>query len=238
MRLISIRKNSLQMLGMFSIAVLVLNFLSLRYLANEEIRDVDMSVLTGHIIVIDPGHGGIDSGASGNNVIEKEVTLEISIKLAAVLESHGGKVILTRERDIDYYTRGRGGKRQDLLTRIEIMEKSGAEIFMSVHCNAFRAVNLSGAQVFYSPKFTQNKVLADRLQQTLREFPPGNKRQAKEDSHILILNDINIPGVLIEAGYVTNQKEASLLSDNIYQQKLVEQIARGLAYHFSQNAAR
>jgi len=226
------------MLGMFSIAALVLHFLALGYLANEEIRDVDMSVLTGHTIVIDPGHGGIDSGASGNNVIEKEITLEISRKLAEILESHGGKVFLTRERDLDYYKRGRGGKRQDLLTRIDIMEKSGAEIFISVHCNAFHAVNLSGAQVFYSPKFTQNKMLADRLQQNLREFPPGNKRQAKEDSHILILNDINIPGVLIEAGYVTNQKEASLLSDNSYQQKLAEQIARGLAYHFSQNAAR
>ena len=226
------------MLGMFSIAALVLHFLALGYLANEEIRDVDMSVLTGHTIVIDPGHGGIDSGASGNNVIEKEITLEISRKLAEILESHGGKVFLTRERDLDYYKRGRSGKRQDLLTRIDIMEKSGAEIFISVHCNAFHAVNLSGAQVFYSPKFTQNKMLADRLQQNLREFPPGNKRQAKEDSHILILNDINIPGVLIEAGYVTNQKEASLLSDNSYQQKLAEQIARGLAYHFSQNAAR
>lgn len=223
---------------MFSLAVVVLNFLSIRYLANEDIRDVDMSVLTGHAIVIDPGHGGIDSGASANDVIEKEITLAISRKLAAVLQSHGGKVTLTRESDSDYYTRGKGGKRKDLLTRIDIMEKSGAELFISVHCNAYRAVNLSGAQVFYSPKFAQNKILAEKLQQALKEFPPGNRRQAKEDLHILILNNTMMPGVLIEAGYVTNQKEAVLLADNSYQQKLVEQIARGLAYHFSQNVAR
>jgi len=226
------------MLFMFSIAVVVLNFLSIYYLAHEEIQDVDMSILTGHCIVIDPGHGGIDSGASSNNVIEKEITLAISKKLADVLQSHGAKVTFTRESDIDYYTRGRGGKRKDLLTRIEMIENSGAEIFISVHCNAFRGANLSGAQVFYSPKFEENKILADRLQQALKEFPPGNKRQAKEDLHILILNDTKMRGILIETGYLTNQREAILLADNDYQQKLVEQIAKGLAYHFSQNVAR
>jgi len=223
---------------MFSIAVVVLNFLSMHYLANEDIRDVDMSVLAGHGIVIDPGHGGIDSGASANNVIEKEITLAISRKLADVLQSYGAVVTFTRESDIDYYTRGKGGKRKDILTRIDIIERSGAEIFISVHCNAFRGVNLSGAQVFYSPKFAQNKILAEKLQQALKEFPPGNRRQAKEDLHILILNDTKMPGVLIETGYVTNQKEAISLTDNNYQQKLVEQIARGVAYHFSQNVAR
>jgi len=223
---------------MFSIAVVVLNFLSIHYLAKEEIQDVDMSMLAGHNIVIDPGHGGIDGGASSNNVIEKEITLAISKKLADVLQSYGGKVTFTRDSDIDYYTRGKGGKRKDLLTRIEIMENSGAEIFISVHCNAYRAINLSGAQVFYSPKFPQNKILAERLQQALKEFPPGNKRQAKEDLHILLLNDTKIPGVLIETGYVTNQQEARLLADDDYQMKLVEQIAKGLAYHFSQNVAR
>ena len=238
MRLILIRKHSLQMLVMFSIGVVVLNFLYGPYLANENIQDVDMSMLTGHSIVIDPGHGGIDSGASSNNVIEKEITLAISKKLADVVQSHGGKVIFTRESDIDYYTRGKGGKRKDLLTRIEIMENSGAEMFISIHCNAFRGANLSGAQVFYSPKFAQNKILAEGLQQTLKEFPHGNKRQAKEDLHILILNGTKMVGVLIETGYVTNQQEAVLLTDNAYQQKLVEQIAKGLAYHFSQNVAR
>jgi len=238
MRLIIIRKFSLRMLFMFSLLACVFVFLSMSYLPNEDIQNVDMSVLAGHSIVIDPGHGGIDSGASSNHVVEKEITLAISQKLADVIESYGGKVTFTREDDIDYYTRGRGGKRKDLLTRIEIMENSGAEVFISVHCNAFRGANLSGAQVFYSPKFPQNKILAERLQQALKEFPHGNKRQAKEDLHILILNDIDMQGVLIETGYVTNPQEATLLINNDYQKKLVEQIAKGLAYHFSQNVAR
>lgn len=235
MRLILIRKRRLQMLVMFSIAIVVLNLLSLRYFAKEDMQNVDMSVLTGHSIVIDPGHGGIDSGASRNNVIEKEITLAISKKLADVLQSHGAIVTFTRDSDIDYYTRGKGGKRKDLLTRISMMGSSGAEMFISVHCNAYSDASLSGSQVFYSPNFAQNKLLAERLQQALVDFPPGNKRQVKEDKHILILNDTKMPGVLIETGYLTNHKEAVLLSDNTYQQKLVEQIAKGLAYHISRN---
>ncbi len=228
-----IRKYNLQRFAMLSIAVVVLNFLSIHYVAQEEIENVDMSVLAGHKIVIDPGHGGIDSGASANHVIEKQVTFAISLKLAEVLEKNGAIVTFTRNGDIDYYTKGKGGKRNDLLQRIKIIEDSGAEIFISVHCNAFSAVNLSGAQVFYNPKFAENKILAERLQQVLKEFPPNNKRQAKEDLRILLLNGTTIPGVLIETGYITNQREALLLVDDHYQQKLVEQIGKGLAYHFN-----
>jgi N-acetylmuramoyl-L-alanine amidase len=238
MRLVFIKRRNLQRLVMLSIAIVVLNFLSIRYLANQDIENVDMSLLAGHSVVIDPGHGGIDSGASSNNVIEKEITLAISTKLADVLRQHGASAVFTRESDMDYYTRGRGGKRNDLLKRIDIMEKSGAEIFISIHCNAFRGGTLSGAQVFYSPKFAQNKILAERLQYALKEFPLGNKRQPKEDVRILLLKDTNMPGVLIETGYLTNQQEAALLADPNYQQKLVEHIAKALAYHFSQNVTR
>lgn len=223
---------------MFSIAVVVLNFLSLGPVENEDIQNVDMSVLAGHFIAIDPGHGGIDDGASANHVIEKQITLAISKKLGDELQKHGATVVFTRESDIDYYTRGRGGKRNDLLKRIDIMEKSGAEIFISIHCNAFRSVKLSGAQVFYSPKFTENKIIAERLQQAIKKISPDNKRQAKADVAILLLNGISMPGVMVETGYVTNQQEAILLASNEYQQKLVEYIAKGLAYHFSVNVAR
>jgi N-acetylmuramoyl-L-alanine amidase len=226
------------MILILSVAVVVLHFLSTYYLVNDDIENIDMSVLAGHSIAIDPGHGGIDSGASGNRVAEKDITLAISAKLAALLEQYGVNVILTREEDIDYYTRGKGGKRNDLLERIKRIEDSGAELFLSIHCNAYRGANLSGAQVFYNPQLEQNKKLAETLQRVLKGFPMGNKRQAKEDLHILLLKKINIPGVLIETGYVTNKEEAVLLADDSYQQKMIENIARALAYHFRQNAAR
>ena len=238
MKIIFFRRHSLQRVVMLSIAMVVLNFLSLQYLAQEDIESADMSILAGHRIIIDPGHGGIDSGASANNVIEKRITFDISNKLGNILQESGAIVTFTRDGDIDYYTKGKGGKRNDLLQRIKIIEESGAEIFISIHCNAFRGANLSGAQVFYSPNFAENKQLAERLQQALKNFPPNNKRQAKEDLHILVLNGTTIPGVLVETGYITNQEEALLLVDDQYQQKLAEQMGKGLAYYFSKNVTK
>lgn len=237
MQVLLINSRHLSTLFMFSIAVVLLGFLAVSSKENQDIENVDMSVLAGHSIVIDPGHGGVDNGASGNQVIEKEVTLAISTKLGQILEQYGARVIFTREGDIDYYTRGKGGKRNDLLKRIEIIENSGAELFISIHCNAFRNVKLSGAQVFYNPQFAENKIIAERLQEAIRGLLPNNKRLAKSDTSILLLKGSKIPGVMIETGYLTNQQEAKLLIDSTYQEKLVEHIAKGLAYHFSLTVA-
>lgn len=238
MGLFIVRKGNLHLVALCSIAVMVFNFLAMGIIENDDIENVDMSVLAGHSIIVDPGHGGIDNGASGNHVIEKQLTLEISTKLAQRLREHGVTVSFTRESDVDYYTRGRGGKRNDLLKRIEIIENSGAELFISIHCNAFRSVKLAGAQVFYSPKISVNKILGEKLQQALRAFSPGNKHQAKADVKILVLNGTKMPGVLIETGYVTNQQEAALLANQEYQEKLVTYITKGLAYYFSDNVAK
>jgi N-acetylmuramoyl-L-alanine amidase len=221
-----------------SIAVIVLNLLAIRYLVMDEIEKADLSSLAGHVVAIDPGHGGIDNGAVANRLVEKEITLPIALKLSKILSDHGATVIMTRDSDVDYYTRGKGGKRNDLMRRAEIIDNSGAEVFVSIHCNAINMPNLSGAQVFYHPKLAENKILAEIMQQALKDFPPGNKRQAKQDLHILILNAIIKPGVLIETGYLTNKEEAGLLADSQYQQKLAGQIAKALAYHFSQKVGR
>jgi N-acetylmuramoyl-L-alanine amidase len=238
MRLIFIRRSNVKMVIMLSVTMVVLHLLAINYVIGDDIENVDMSILAGHRIAIDPGHGGIDGGANANKVEEKDITLSISTKLASLLEQYGATIVLTREADVDYYTRGKGGKRNDLLERAKRINSSEAELFLSIHCNAYRGANLSGAQVFYNPKLEVNKTLAVRLQQVLKDFPQGNKRQAKEDLHILVLNEINIPGVLIETGYLTNKEEASLLADDSYQQKMVENIAKALAYHFNRNAAR
>jgi len=237
MRMFFIARCKIQKIAIFGVVTLLFSVFAMPYWTQEaEIEQVDMSILAGHTIILDPGHGGVDSGAASNHVVEKEINLAMSAKLANVLQTYGVTVLLTRDSDIDYYTRGKGGKRNDLLKRIDIIENSGAEMFISLHCNAFAKGMLSGAQVFYSPKFPQSKVMAHVLQRALKEFPPGNKRQAKEDVRILIINGIDMPGVLIESGYVTNQQEAALLVDESYQQKLVESIAKCIAYHFSHPA--
>lgn len=238
MRVMSIRGKLLRKLAFLGIAAVAVNVLALEFFAVSELDQVDMARLNGRSIVIDPGHGGIDSGAEHHGLTEKDITLSVAGKLRNVLESHGAKVSFTRDGDTDYYTKGKGGKRNDLLRRVEIIETSGAELFISVHCNAIKGAQWFGSQVFYNSKDDRNKPLAEAVQLGLREYPPGNKRQAKQDLQILILNSVNIPGVLIETGYLTNPREAALLADPDYQQQLAEQIAKALAYHFSQAVGR
>lgn len=238
MQIITISRRWLRVAAMFSIAAVALNFLTLQYLAVGLIDEADLNLLATRKIIIDPGHGGIDDGASGNGIVEKEVNLAIALKIRDVLSSHGANVQLTREGDIDYYTKGKGGKRNDLLRRIEMINASGAEVFISVHVNSIRGTVRPGAQVFYSPKLPESKKIAEALQQALKEFPPGNKRLPQEDKDILVLNAPSVPGILLEAGFLSNSKEAINLRDASYQQKMAEMIAKGLAYHFSQNVGR
>lgn len=226
------------MAAMFSIAVVVLNLLTFRYLVTNDIEHTDLSVLQGKCIAIDPGHGGIDEGASWHGNQEKAINLAIAAELAAVLKTNGANVVLTRDSDVDYYTRGKGGKRNDLLKRVEAINQSGANVYVSIHCNAIKGARWSGAQVFYNPKLEENKVLAEIMQQALKSYPPGNKRQAKQDSGLLLLKSVNMPGVLVEAGFISNKEEAVKLADSAYQQALALSIAKGLAYHFNHNAGR
>ncbi len=238
MRILLVRRYSIKRAVILSIAVVVLNLLTLRYLVADDIENTNLASLAGKCVAIDPGHGGIDGGASSNGVTEKDVTLAVAAKVAGILQANGAKVVMTRDSDIDYYTRGKGGKRNDLLKRVDIIESSGADAFVSIHCNAIRGAQLSGAQVFYSPRLEENKLLAEIMQRALKNFPPGNKRQAKQDSNILLLNATNIAGVLVETGYLTNKKEAALLTEDDYQTQIAEHIVKALAYHFSQNAGR
>ncbi len=238
MRIIAVRQRSLRIIAMCSIAVVVLNLLTLRYLVSDSIETVNLAVLEAKTVIIDPGHGGIDDGASGNGVVEKTVNLAIALKLRDILQANNVNVVLTRDTDIDYYTRGKGGKRTDLLRRVELINASGAEVFISIHVNSIKGAVRPGAQVFYGPKFAQSKALAEVMQQAMKHFPPGNKRQVKQDKDIIVLNAPTMPGILIEAGFLSDTKEAALLLDDTYQQKLAEYIAKGLAYHFSQNVGR
>lgn len=221
------------------VSLLLMNVAAIPYWVSGAADDsIDLAVLKGIHIAIDPGHGGIDSGASGNGVVEKDVNLSIAMKLAAIVKSNGAEVTLTRESDIDYYTRGKGGKRNDLSKRVDIINQSGADFFVSIHVNSIRGGSLAGAQVFYSGKYPSSKMLAESIQLYLKEFPPGNKRQPKKDMDIIVLNATDIPGVLVETGFLSNKGEAVRLLDTEYQQNMANHIAKALAYHLTQNVAR
>lgn len=240
MRIVLLKAKSVKLIFFCSVFAIVTHVFSLYYprLTAGTTDDADLSALKGVCIAIDPGHGGIDDGASRNNVVEKDINLSISLKLAEILNNAGASVVLTRDSDVDFYTKGKGGKRNDLMKRIEIIQNANPRIFVSIHANAIAGSKWSGAQVFFSPHIPESKMLAETVQQALRDFPPGNRRQAKQDLDILVLNRTTIPGVLVETGYVSNPEEALKLATQEYQQRLAVQIAKALAYHLHENAGR
>lgn len=240
MRIIMLKHKRLRLFFFCSVFAIVTHVFSLYYpdLTRETVDQADLSSLMGICIAIDPGHGGIDDGASRNNVIEKDLNLAISLKLASILNNAGASVVLTRENDVDYYTKGKGGKRNDLMKRIEIIHNANPRLFISIHANAIAGSRWTGAQVFYSPAIAENKLLAETVQEALRNFPAGNRRQAKQDLDILVLNRTNIPGILVETGYISNAAEAAQLADSNYQQEIALAIAKAVAYHLRNNAGR
>lgn len=222
---------------LFGIAVLLVQALAARYAAQPDLEQADLGCVRGRTVLIDPGHGGIDSGARYNHLLEKDITLALSLKLGEQLKAQGAQVLYTRESDVDYYTKGKGGKRNDLLARVERINQSGADVFVSVHCNAVKGAQWFGSQVFFNPRREENRRLAETMQTLLRQFPPRNKRQAKEDARILILKEAQIPGVLVETGYLSNPDEAALLSDAAYQEKFAGQLVKALAWYFQSQDA-
>ena len=182
------------------------------------------------VIVLDAGHGGWDPGKTGTNgVNEKELNLAVTEKLAEYLEMGGAEVILTRPSDGALGN----GKQTDMAERKRIANESGADILVSIHQNAFPSAKAKGAQVFYHNSSEKGKVLAECVQENLKNRVDGsNHRQAKENDSYYILRTTEIPAVIVECGFLSNYEEEKLLNDAGYQEKLAWAIYCGILDYF------
>lgn len=188
------------------------------------------------IIVIDPGHGGFDGGASDNAVQEKEVNLDVAMRLKEYVEQAGGIAIMTRVEDVstaDKNMDGKSAKKSDLQARKELVDESEADIFISIHMNKFIMPQYKGAQVFYGGS-ENSKELGETIQETMKEIlNDGNTRVAKKsDGNIYILKNTTVPSVIIECGFLSNIQEAELLKKDEYKQKLAWSIYIGITKFF------
>lgn len=197
----------------------------------------EQTVLSGKRIVIDVGHGGIDSGAAYYGLTEKKINLQIALKLGEMLTGSGAEVVYTRTEDVDYYTRGKGGKRADLLKRIALIQEADADVFISIHCNAAKNADYRGAQVFYHTRNEENQRLAGLMQTQIAKLDAKNRRQAAENKHILLLSSLSVTGVLVEVGYLSNEEEAHRLADETYQMRLAEALMQSLFLYFTEKSA-
>ena len=201
----------------------------------------NVSVKSNLTIVIDAGHGGEDGGAEGNELVEKELNLDISKRLASLLRNAGINVVMTREDDIllyDVNSDYEGKKKyQDVRRRLEIAQSQENPILVSIHMNYFAQTQYSGLQVWYSKNDAHSRILANLVQSNVKlSLQPKNKRNIKEaTSAIFLLHNATFPAVLIECGFLSNPDEARALDDENYRQELAKAIFQAIMTYISQN---
>lgn len=192
-------------------------------------------------IVIDPGHGGMDGGAVGvDGIVEKDINLNISLKLRDILTANGFEVVMTRDKDESIEDKEVEDvisvKKADMRNRLKIMEKNPDSITISVHQNLFEESKYSGAQVFYGPNNPESEVLAGFIQQAFVEhLQKDNTRQIKKaQKDLFLLYYSTTPTVLVECGFLSNPEEARKLTEDEYQSKVAFTIFSGLIQYLSQ----
>ncbi|MCS1352597.1 N-acetylmuramoyl-L-alanine amidase CwlD [Mechercharimyces sp. CAU 1602] len=193
--------------------------------------------LSGKVIVIDPGHGGVDGGAvSRSGVVEKEVTLQIATYVRDYIQEAGGLVIMTREGDYDLAEKGTKGysrrKSQDLLRRAQMVKESRADALISIHLNSIPSRRWSGAQTFYHPQREENKKLATYIQDEIKGNLQNTSRLPKQRGNIYIIKQVQVPAVLVEVGFLSNEQEARLMADEAYQKQMATSIYQGLLRYY------
>jgi N-acetylmuramoyl-L-alanine amidase len=181
----------------------------------------------GIVITIDPGHGGGDPGAV-NRILglrEKDVTLDISLRLAQLLRQAGWKVFLTRttDRDVTY------DKSPDILelsSRVQTANRSNSQIFVSIHIDASTDPSANGMSVFYGKDDSTS--LARYINYHLA-VANGRRNRGIFRAPFHVINNANMPAVLVECAFISNYAEALLLSDPAFRQRCAEGIFRGLS---------
>ena len=224
-------------ISIFTIGLIVLFFiLQYDFSENDTWKDWNLP-LSGKIILVDPGHGGPDGGAGDEGALEKDIALNVSLKLREYLQEQGALVIMTREGDTDLAddaTKGYSRRKvEDLKKRLDMINNQDIDFYISVHLNSIPSARWSGAQTFYAPQFDENERAAKFVQDELIQNLENTNRKAKPINHVYILDNAKKPGVLVEVGFLSNPTERTNLKKDDYQEKLAASIYNGLMRYYT-----
>ena len=179
------------------------------------------------IIMIDPGHGGRDSGTYYGKILEKDINLEISKVLEQELSKKGAIVYMTRKRDIDLSSiYDSKKKRGDLYRRLLLIKDKNCDLYISIHINWYQNTAISGAEVLYNEINPNNRLLAKSIMNRLKKDLKTTRKITTTD--LYMYRNTTIPGVLIECGYLSNPTERNLLQKKEYQKRLAKAITKGV----------
>ena len=211
--------------------IIALFFLSIFCLSKVNALNKDYTLL-GYSIYIDPGHGGPDSGAISKNFYEKDMNLLLSKKLGNYLTEKGAMVYYTRDGDYDLAKSKTNRKRNDLYSRVKLINNSKCDLYISMHLNASPSSKWNGIQVFYSNVVSDNKKIAEVVTKSLSENMK-NVREYKKENGYYMYSKIKVPGILVEAGFISNSNDNYKIRQEDYQNILVNNIVNGVEIYFS-----
>ena len=168
-------------------------------------------------IVVDPGHGGRDSGAVGiGGLLEKQAVLDISLQLAALLRRQGAEVVMTRDDDTFISLEG----------RTQMANRLNATVFVSVHANAadISRTDVSGIETYYHQS---GGALAQSVHRSIMQAFPYMRDRGVRTARFYVLRNSRMPSILVETGFVTGRQDAALLSNPTWRSQMAWAIARG-----------
>lgn len=208
----------------------------------EQEKEKEKKTDEGKIVVIDSGHGGFDPGKVSciEGVLEKDVNLQIAKRLEKRLLKEGFTVVMTRKEDTalcrDDSTHK---KREDMAERIVRINESHALLAVSIHQNSFTQQSQKGAQVFYFKDSREGKLLAEKIQKSIKDsLKDGNRREAKDNQSYYLLRHTKCPTVIVECGFLSNPEETGKLLNADYQEEIADAIKNGILSYCSESESK
>lgn len=187
--------------------------------------------IKGKIITLDPGHGGSDPGAIGaSGLKEKQITLEISMRVKELLEKEGAKVFMTRTTDKDVYAPN-ASDRAELQARVNVAEKNNSDLFISLHINSSVNKSVGGFSSYYYPKTDHDLKIAQAIQNKFaKNF--GVDNLGVRQANFYVVKRCSMPATLLEMCFISNPKEEKLMKSKWFQKKTARLIVEGVKNYF------
>ncbi|MCM1194657.1 MAG: N-acetylmuramoyl-L-alanine amidase [Firmicutes bacterium] len=179
-------------------------------------------------VVIDAGHGGIDGGVvSSDGVRESSLNLAYSKELGAIFERGGFNVTYTRKTEDGLYgLPTKGFKSRDMKARKEIIDSTRPNMVISIHMNKFSGSYRSGLQVFYQEGKSDGQILAESIQRVFNDGTGSRFESIAGDYYIC--RETDCPSVIVECGFLSNEREAALLQTDEYRETICNYIYSGV----------
>ncbi len=195
---------------------------------------VSSTPVSNSLIILDAGHGLPDSGAvSLDGTSEESINLSITLKLQELLEQSSCYTMLTRSDENGIYNKNsktvKDKKISDLKNRVNLINSNKSNLLISIHLNKFNNSKYYGWQTFYRPNDNNSKILATNIQNNLNlSIQKNNKREPLEIKNKYIIDNTTIPAVIVECGFLSNERETELLKSSNYQDKIAWGIYAGI----------